>query len=357
MIPVTKPTLPSLSTFTATLRHTWQTGILTHHGPLVQEFERKISKIANDANVVATVNGTIAIQLALRSLPRKGEIIVPSFTWIATVSAIEYEGFKPVFCDICPETFNIDPTKIGSLINDNTVGVIPVHVFGQPADIKAIEKIALDNGIDVIYDAAHAFGSRYNNRSVLAIKSMSCVSFHATKIINSGEGGGIFTSSNKKIPKLNRLRFFGYDDEKNLVDEGTNAKMTEIHAALGLCNLELFDEVLEGRRLINERYRALLSNIDELSFQKVKTKETNFSYFPLVFRSKNKMLATLKKLTKKNILSRRYFYPSLSTLPRFRQSNPCTPISDDLSQRILCLPCFHGMSRTDQELVAKTIVT
>ena len=355
MIPVTKPSLCSLDEFGKILEISWESGVLTHHGPLLQRFESQISLIAGNSKVVSVVNGTIALQLALRSLPVKGEVIVPSFTWIATVSAIEYEGFTPIFCDVRPDTFNIDSDQLSNLITDNTVAIMPVHVFGQPCDVIAIENFALKNNLEVIYDAAHAFGSSFGGGSVLARDPMSCVSFHATKIMNSGEGGGIFTNLPDKIPKLKRLRFFGHDDEKNLIDEGTNAKMTEIHAALGLGNLTNFENVLQSRKLINDRYRDLMSGFKDIRFQTVCDKETNYSYFPVVFANEKKMLLALAALEQAKIMSRRYFYPSISTLPRFKFKKEITPVSDDLSKRILCLPSFLGLTDHDQQTIIQIL--
>lgn len=357
MIPVTKPSLCSLEEFSKILELPWASGVLTHHGPLVQKFESELSNLTEVENVTSVVNGTIALQLALRSLPVKGEVIVPSFTWIATVSAIEYEGFEPIFCDIRSSDFNIDPSKVSGLITDKTVAIMPVHVFGQPCDILEIEKIAVEHGLEVIYDAAHAFGAKYQGRSALKSKFLSCVSFHATKILNCGEGGGIFTCSSDKVEKLERLRFFGHDENKNLIDEGTNAKMTEIHAALGLANVQHFSNVLLERKKINDYYRFLLMGNNFVRLQEIKPNETNYSYFPAVFPSEEKVNLVLHELQKSGILARRYFYPSLSTVKRFAEKANKTPISDDIAERIICLPCYSGLTELEQDRIVNIIKT
>lgn len=207
--------------------------------------------------------------MAIRALKLKGEIIISSFTWVATVSAIKWEGCTPVCCDIDPETLNIDPSKIEDLINDNTVAIMPVHVFGNPCDVEAIEAIAKKHNLKVIYDAAHAIGSTWKGESLLNYGDINGTSLHATKLLNTGEGGGCITKDEALGKKLERIRFFGHDEQKNIVEDGFNGKMTEVHAALGLANLKYYDEVLADRKTKYLNYVELLKDCPGIVFQKL----------------------------------------------------------------------------------------
>ena len=263
---VTQPTLAPLNEFTELLEGVWKRGILTHNGPLVQQFEKELCDKLNLKNFVTVTNGTVAIQMAIKALELKGEIITTPFTWVATLSAMQWEGCTPVFCDIDPETLNIDPNKIEAQITDKTVAIMPVHVFGNPCDVEAIEAIAQKHGLKVIYDAAHAIGSTYKDRSLLEYGNISATSLHATKLLNTGEGGGCIATDDELHEKLKRIRFFGHNDDKEIVEEGCNGKMTEIHAALGLANLKYYDEVLKLRKQKYMLYKNNLETLDFVSF-------------------------------------------------------------------------------------------
>ena len=245
---VTQPSLAPLEEFKTLLNGVWERGILTHNGPLVQQLEKEIQTKLNLDHFLVVANGTLAIQMAIKALELKGEIITTPFTWVATLSAIQWEGCTPIFCDIQPDTLNIDPLKIEEKITKNTVAIMPVHVFGNPCDVEAIEAIAKRHNLKVIYDAAHAVGSKINEKSLLEYGDISATSLHATKLLNTGEGGGCITTNNDLHEKLKRVRFFGHDNNKEIVEEGFNGKLTEIHAALGLANLKYFDLVLEDRK-------------------------------------------------------------------------------------------------------------
>lgn len=351
---VTKASLAPLSEFTEYLERVWETGILTHNGPLVQKFEVDLAKKLNTPNFVAVTNGTIAIQMAIKALELKGEIITTPFSWIATISAIKWEGCLPVFCDIEKDTLNIDPKKIENCITPNTVAIMPVHVFGNPCDVKAIEKIAKKHNLKVIYDAAHAIGSTFEGKSVLNYGDISATSLHATKLLNTGEGGGCITSSKDLQKKIERIRFFGHNEEKEIVEDGFNGKMTEIHAALGLANLKYYDEVLENRKIKYALYKDLLSSSRSLSFQTSKVGLSNWSYFPIILESEKLLLNILDKLKNEQIFARRYFYPSLSKMKIISNSN-MVPIAEDISKRIICLPLFNGISLGDINRIVNII--
>jgi dTDP-4-amino-4,6-dideoxygalactose transaminase len=350
---VTQPSLAPLEEFNEILKGVWARGILTHNGPVVQEFERKVSRKLGLKNLVAVYNGTVAIQMAIKALELKGEIITTPFTWIATVSAIKCEGCTPVFCDIDPETLNIDPKKIEALITENTVAILPVHVFGNPCDVRSIDQIAKKHGLKVIYDAAHAIGSLYNDQSVLEFGDISATSFHATKLLNTAEGGGCVSTSQDLHEKLQRIRFFGHDQNKDVVEDGFNGKMTEVHAALGLANLKYYDEVLLDRKSKYEYYLECLSSLDFLSFQKLVHGTPNYSYFPVVFDTEARLISAETKLNSAGIFPRRYFYPSVNTYRKILKYQS-TPFSEDISTRILCLPLYWSLDQNDIERIIRT---
>jgi dTDP-4-amino-4,6-dideoxygalactose transaminase len=345
---VTQPSLPPLDEFTQLLKGVWDRGILTHNGPLVQKFESQISEILGLENFLAVANGTLAIQMAIKALELKGEIITTPFTWVATISAIQWEGCKPIFSDIESDTLNLDPNKIEEKITKNTVAIMPVHVFGNPCDVDAIEAIAQKHNLRIIYDAAHAVGSIINGRSLLEFGDISVTSLHATKLINTAEGGGCITTNKKLFEKLKRIRFFGHNDSKDIVEEGFNGKLTEVHAALGLANLKYYNEVLADRKEKYFKYKEALSGINYLDFQKIKFGESNYSYFPIIFDSEERLLKVEMLLNKSQIFPRRYFYPSVNTFDKIVNYQEM-PISEDVSKRILCLPLYWKL--TNDELL------
>jgi dTDP-4-amino-4,6-dideoxygalactose transaminase len=353
---VVEPSLAPLDEFVELLRGTWDTGILTHHGPLVQRLEEELCKTLNVKNLAVVTNGTIALQTAIKALELKGEIITTPFSWVATISAIKWEGCTPVFCDVDENTFNIDPNKIESLITDETVAIMPVHVFGNPCDVVAIELIAKKHGLKVIYDGAHAMGSSLNGASLLEYGDITATSFHGTKLFNTAEGGACVTKSEFLINKLNRIRFFGHDDNKEIVEDGFNGKMTEIHAALGLANLRYYSTVLKDRENKYLKYKEELSGLDGISFQRLELGRINYSYFPVVFESEDLLLDVEAGLNEKGIYPRRYFYPSLNRLLKIVEYQSC-PFSESLSSRILCLPLHKNLTDADQIKIIEIIRT
>ena len=351
---VTMPSLAPLEEYKTILQDVWKRGILTHNGPLVQQFEKELNKILKLKNSVVVSNGTIALQMAIKALGLKGEIITSPFTWIATVSAIMWENCTPVFADIHPDTLNIDPQKIEDKITDKTVAVIPVHVFGNPCDVESIEAISKKYNLKVIYDAAHAVGSMFKGKSLLQYGDISATSFHATKLLNTAEGGAVITNDIELHEKLKRIRFFGHDENKNIVEEGFNGKMTEVHAALGLANLKYYDEVLNDRKKKYEYYKQNLEQFCNLKFQLTKYGESNCSYFPVIFESEHLLLKIEKILNKNNIFPRRYFYPSVNTFNKILKETSL-PISEEISRKILCLPLFKELSIDDIDRIISII--
>ena len=336
----------------------WERGILTHNGPLVQQLEIELEEALGVPRFVAVSNGTIALQMAIRALGLSGgggEIIISSFTWVATVSAIKWEGCVPVCCDIDPKTLNMDPTRIESLITDRTVAIMPVHVFGNPCDVESIQAIASKHGLKVIYDAAHAIGTTWKGASVLSHGDISGTSLHATKLLNTGEGGGCVTRDPELSKKLERIRFFGHDEQKDIVEDGFNGKMTEIHAALGLANLRNYEEVLADRKRKHTFYLDRLQDVPGLHFQEPQPGgESNHSYFPVIFNDEDTLMRVSSALTDQSIYPRRYFYPSVDTFTKILPYQS-TPIAEDIAKRILCLPHYFQLEEADMARICDTI--
>ncbi len=342
---VTQPSLAPVGEYQKLLEEVWESGILTHNGPKVQQLENDIESKLSIKHFVAVSNGTIAIQMAIKALELKGEIITTPFTWIATVSAIKWEGCTPVFCDIDSQSLNIDPSKIEELITKDTVAIMPVHVFGNPCDIEAIESIAKKYNLKVIYDGAHAIGSTFKGKSLLEFGDISATSLHATKLLNTAEGGGCITRNPELYEKIKRIRFFGHNDSKDIVEDGFNGKMTEVHAALGIANMKYYDEVLADRKQKYTYYKNGLKKLKGVSFQKLEEGECNYSYFPIIFESEELLLKVEKALNKEKIYPRRYFFPSVNTYTKVVKYQKC-PISEDISKRILCLPLYWKLEKS-----------
>lgn len=340
---VTQPTLAPLQNVNMLLNKIWSTGIMTHNGPLVREFEVQVSEFLKTKNLVAVSNGTIALQMAIRALHLKGEIITTPFTFIATLSSIIWEGCTPVFVDIDKNTLNIDPNKIEERITKNTVAILPVHVFGNACEIDKIDKIAKKYRLKVIYDAAHAFGVSYKGKCIFEYGDISATSFHATKMLNTAEGGACIARDSHVFEELRKIRFFGFDNEKNVVTDGFNGKMTEVHAAIGLANLQVIEEALHDRKSKYQLYKEGLSNNKTIRFQKITT-DCNYSYFPLIFNSEEDLKSCVTALNAEHYFPRRYFYPSVNTftniVPYIRM-----PVSEDISKRILCLPLYFSLEQ------------
>ena len=353
---VTMPTLAPLQEVDAYMEKIWASGVMTHNGPLVQQFERDFSAWSGVDKTVAVCNGTLAIQLAIRALdlPKGGEIITTPFTFIATISSVLYEGYKPVFVDIDPDTLNMDPAKIEAAITDKTVAILPVHVFGNPCDVNAIDAIAVKHGLKVIYDAAHAVGVKTGGKSILSYGDVSATSFHATKLLNTSEGGGIIAKDPAIDERLRELRFFGYNAAKDVACIGTNAKMTEVNAAIGLANLRYMDDIISDRRAKYKVYKDILSTCPGVRFQNI-DESCNCSYFPVVFESENMLLKVDSSLKASNIFARRYFWPSVNTYKTICPDAAQCPLSEDVANRILCLPLYFSLSTTQVDLIAKCL--
>lgn len=353
---VTMPSLAPLAEVDEYLKKVWASGIMTHNGPLVQRFEKEFSLWSGVEKTVAVCNGTLAIQLALRALnlPRGGEILTTPFTFIATLSSILYEGFEPKFVDIDPETLNMDPSKIEDAITEKTVAILPVHVFGNPCDVEAIDAIGRRHGLKVVYDAAHAVGVNMNGRSIFTYGDISATSFHATKLLNTSEGGGIIARDSAIDERLRELRFFGYNAAKDVVCIGTNAKMTEVNASIGLANLKYMDAIVADRRRKYGLYKEILSASPRLAFQKTAA-SCNCSYFPVIFDSEEMLHKVDAALKSMNVFARRYFWPSVNTYRAVCPDSSKCPLSEDIANRILCLPLYYTLPVEVVKAIAENV--
>ncbi len=329
---VTQPSLAPLEEFNEYLKQIWESGIMTHNGPLMQRLEKEVSEYEKVPDTICVANGTSAMQLAIRALDLEGEIITTPFTFIATANCITWERCKPIFVDIDPDTWNIDPEKIEEAITDKTSAILPVHVFSAPCDVMRIQQIADKHDLKVIYDAAHAMCVQVDGKSILSYGDVSTTSFHATKLFNTCEGGACFTGNEELAARIRRMRFFGFDESKEIVDDGMNAKMTEISAGLGLANLKHLDEVRKNRREKYELYQELLSDRETITFQKFDPEEYNYSYMPVLFDTEAQVIQTLEKLAAEKIYPRRYFYPSLHNIDIFEKTE--LPVAESVASRI-----------------------
>ena len=348
-ITVTKPFLPPYAEFQSYLNGIWEREWLTNNGPLVNELELKIKEYLDTEHLLFLSNGTTALQIAIRALDLQGEIITTPFSYVATTSSIVWEHCQPVMVDICPKTLNIDPDKIEQAITDKTTAILATHVFGNPCDVEAIENIAKKHNLRVIYDAAHAFGTIYKGRSLLNYGDIAACSFHATKLFHTIEGGAVVTSDADILDRMAMMRNFGHSSLTEFSGLGINGKNSEVHAAMGLCNIKYIQNILDVRRRLSERYSVHLKKLP-VSFQQIASDtQYNHAYYPVIFESESVLLKVLARLTLHNIYPRRYFYPSLSELPYVHGQS--TPISEQISRRVLCLPMYHTLSNEEVDMI------
>jgi len=352
LINVTKTFLPPLDEYIKYLEKIWETHWVTNQGPLAEDLESKLKEYLNVKNLLLVSNGTIALQLAIKALNLKDEIITTPYSYVATTNSILWENCTPVFCDIENKTFCIDADKIEKLINENTSAILATHVYGFPCDVVKIKSLADKYNLKVIYDGAHAFGVNYKNQSLLNFGDISTVSFHATKIFHTIEGGAVITNDDKLNEKLFLYRAFGHlDDEYFSI--GINGRTSEFHAAMGLCNLPGVNDFILKRKEINLLYRDFLKDLPLEIPVIPEDIEYNYSYFPVFFSSEEKLLTVKKLLTENEINTRRYFYPSLNKLP-YLNTVSC-PVSENIAERVLCLPVYTELEFKDIKLISEII--
>lgn len=353
MINVTKSFLPPQEEYQKYLSAIWDKSWLTNHGPLVQELEIKLKEFLGVENLLYVSNGTIAIQIALKALELSGEIITTPFSYVATTTSVLWENCTPVFADIDNKSFCLDPDQIEKCITSATTAILATHVYGHSCDVKKIEKIAQKHNLKVIYDGAHAFAVRVAGKSIFDYGDVSTISFHATKLFHTIEGGAIITKDKKLAEKMFLYRSFGHigDDYYSI---GINGKNSEFHAAMGLCNLPYVAAIIDNRKTRVLYYKRLLEST-QLTFPKVTVEQSlNYAYFPVVFENEEKLLKVRSALLENEISTRRYFYPSLNNLSYLTKKYSC-PVSENISKRVLCLPLYYDLDNNDIERICKIV--
>ncbi len=353
MINVTQSFIPPIEEYTKILQRAYDKKWLTNRGELVKDLEGKLKEYLGVQHLTLTTNGTLPIQIAIKAFELSGEIITTPFSYVATTSSIVWEQCQPIFVDIEPDHLTIDPKKIEEKITEKTTAILATHVFGNPCDVEAIEKIAKKHNLKIIYDAAHCFGVNYKGKSIFNYGDVSTCSFHATKIFHTGEGGCFITNDDKIQPKLYYHHNFGHKNATEFRGLGTNAKMSELQAAMGLAVFNHLEEIFSGRKRVVETYLDLLKDTD-LQFLKIREHtDWNYHYFPVIFKSEEELLQVTKAMNEQNIIPRRYFYPSLNTL-HYIDYQECK-ISEDISPRILCLPLYPSLEKENIERITEII--
>ncbi len=357
MIPVTRTYMPDLDLYQTYLDQIWQTSQLTNNGPLCRELGQRLKTYLELQNLELVSNGTLALQLALKALDLKGEIITTPYSYVATTNAILWEGCEPVFVDIDEHTFCINPDLIEAALTENSTAILATHVYGYPCDVDRIQAIADRHGLKVIYDAAHAFGVKLQGRSLLAYGDCSTLSFHATKLFHTAEGGAVVSLDEQVSRRVSLMSKFGHIGEDTYLDIGINAKMSELHAAMGLCVLPKVEEIVAARKQCSAWYDLFLRESKLQSPVLRPGLEYNYAYYPVVLPTHQIMIRARQALLDQGIGPRRYFHPSLNTLPFLKSElkRPC-PVSERVAERVLCLPLYAQLEQQDIERVCRILL-
>lgn len=354
MINVTKTFLPPIEEYQKYVQSIFSRNWLTNNGPLVNELELRLKEYLNVNHLLFLSNGTVAIQIAIKALELSGEIITTPFSYVATTSSLVWENCTPVFVDIDSESLNIDATKIEAAITPATTAILATHVFGNPCNVEVIGQIAAKHNLKVIYDAAHCFGTTINGKSIFEFGDISTTSFHATKIFHTTEGGAVFTKDPNLLRRMSLLRNFGHTSPATFDGVGINGKNSEFHAAMGLCNLNHIDEIMQKRKEQWLYYAELLKGLNVQQLNIAPDAEFNYSYFPIIFQTEQHLLKSVESLQLQYVFPRRYFFPSLNTLAYVKYQE--CPVSESIAPRILCLPLFHELTKEDQRMIARILI-
>ncbi|ULQ52438.1 DegT/DnrJ/EryC1/StrS family aminotransferase [Flavihumibacter fluvii] len=353
MINVTKTHLPPLEEYTTYLEGIWKRNWVTNYGPLVQELEEKLKTYFGVQYILFVSNGTLALQLAIKAAGLTGEIITTPFSYVATTASIAWENCTPVFADIDDSTLCIDPNRVIEKITDKTTAIIATHVYGNPCNIEALEKIGKHYNLKIIYDAAHSFGVTYKDKSLLQYGDISTISFHATKLFHTIEGGAITTNDPKLAHRISQMSNFGHTGPTTFDELGINAKNSEFHAAMGLCMLPRIESLILQRKHIAGMYDKLL-HWGKISKPVLSTGTNyNYAYYPVIFENESVLLQVIDALNRQEIYPRRYFYPSLSQLPYV--SRQSVPVAERISPRVLCLPFYPELPEKDISAISRII--
>ncbi len=359
---VTRPSLPDFEEFIPYLREIWDSKVLTNGGPFHQKFEQQLCEYLGVKQIALFANATIGLITALQALRISGEVITTPYSFVATAHSLLWNGIKPVFVDIDPHTLNLDPSKIEAAITPQTTAIMPVHVYGHPCDVDGIQAIADTYGLKVIYDAAHAFGVQCHCGTVLQHGDLSVLSFHATKVFTTFEGGAIVCPDEKSRQRINYLKNFGFADEVTVVAPGINGKMSEFSAALGLLQLTGIDGALAERKIIDERYRAGLADVAGIRcLQSAGEMRSNYAYFPILVQPDYPLArdALFQKMRDNGIFVRRYFYPLISDFPMYRSlpsaAHSNLPTAKKMAEQVLCLPIYPGLQHDQVDRVLELL--
>ncbi|MDP3587818.1 MAG: DegT/DnrJ/EryC1/StrS family aminotransferase [Sulfuricurvum sp.] len=353
MINVTKTYLPNKEKYKQYIDEIYANGWVTNNGPLVQRLEKRLAEYLGVKNIVLVSNGTVALEIAYRTLGLKGFVITTPFSFVATTSSLVTNGLLPIFADIDPNTLNIDANKIEDAITPNTSAILGVHVFGNACEVEKIEQIATKHDLKVVYDAAHAFDVRYKDQSLLNYGDISTLSFHATKLFHTIEGGALIINDDELVQKARYLINFGIENAESIPELGTNAKMNEFEAAMGLCVLDDMEQIKQSRKVVLEAYQTQLDGLVQFQEQNLNAAQ-NYSYFPVVLKDEEQLQEVQKALNEQQIFPRRYFYPSLDTLSYIEPKQYCAN-SRDIASKILCLPIYADLDENDLKLIIKIV--
>lgn len=362
---VTQPALPPLGEFTELLKQIWDNKIITNNGPFHKQFEKELADYLGVKYISLFSNGTLALITALQALRITGEVITTPFSFVATTHSLWWNNIKPVFADIEPYTFNLDPDKVEAAITPQTTAIMPVHVYGNPCNTERFQQIADTYGLKLIYDAAHSFGVKINGDSILNYGDLSILSFHATKVFNTIEGGAIVSPDEKTKIRIDYLKNFGFADETTVIAPGINAKMNELQSAYGLLQLKYVDDCIARRKEIATTYREQLKGLNGIKFlEDIDGVHHSYSYFPIFVNKENfgdTRDALYDELKNHNIFARRYFYPLISQFPTYRglqsskQDN--LPVATNVADQVICLPIYPDLELNQQEEVIELIKT
>jgi dTDP-4-amino-4,6-dideoxygalactose transaminase len=353
MINVTRPYFPDLEKYKQYLEKIYDNGWLTNNGELVQHLQKRLEEYLGVKNLLLVANGTMALMIAYRLLALQKDVVTTPFSFVATSSSLVWEGLSPVFADINLDSFNIDENLIENAIGENTSAIVATHVFGNPCALDKIQEIADKHSLKLVYDAAHSFGVKFKGESILKQGDVSILSFHATKLFHTAEGGALVINDNDLYEQARRMINFGFVKEDTVTQLGINAKMNELQAAMGLCVLDDIDEIIEEQCRIIDEYSTELEGY--VGFQESLSEVSgNCTYFPIVLESESETLELKAQLMRNDVRARRYFYPSLNKMPFIKERVSC-PNSESLSSRILSLPVYPGLAQSDQDMVIAQI--
>ena len=353
MINVTKTFFPPIEDYQKQVQRIWENEWLTNNGELYKELSQKLQDYLGVNQIIPMTNGTLPLHIALNAFANQGEVITTPFSYVATTASIVWEKCTPVFVDIHPEYLTIDETKIEAAITPKTTAILATHVYGNPCAVETIEAIAKKHNLKVIYDAAHGFGVTYKGKSIFNYGDVSTCSFHATKLFHTGEGGALFCQDKATRQEMFYRHNFGHDGPEKYHGLGINAKMSELQAAMGLSVLPYMKHILTERQRVCDYYDQHLE-FSKLSKLKIREHtQWNYSYYPVIFKTEEELLETMKRLASEDIYPRRYFFPSLEALP-YIESNLC-PIAEDIAKRVMCLPLYTTLKEKDLEIIVNLI--